>query len=286
MFGEVIRLYRKRRGAETAPITLPCRRTMKRKLSTFALIAALLVGIALGWLGSGIGAKTASIEWGYGGSTLKLDLKKDLDDAAILLTKIFSEPFSRIGAVDWLKEHQRLYPIVDADVSFVDSAILDLSFDGPAAKRLREVSQQRLGPFSYQVDTVRIGFPAGSHHPKNGEANVCESGKYRRQTIRLANIIDGASIDVRASSTYECPPQFTYPDIQLNHEDAKKLFGEGALNKYETALALITTERRVNFAGGQASNKALQPTQEATASHRLAVKQAEYVGPSTPSKSW
>ena len=220
---------------------------------------------------SGIGAKTATIEWEYEGNKLIIDLEKDLEDANVLLAKIFSEPFSKAGAVDWLKRIQGIYPIIDSEVSFVDSAILDLSFDGAAAKRLREVSERRMGPFAYQVDTVQVGFPTGASAPRVEEANVCDSGKYRRQTIRLINMVDGSSIDVRASSIYACPPQLMYPDIQLNHDDAKRLFGDTVFQKYEQAIALIITEDRARFTALPASNKPPQPIPDATASNSLAV---------------
>lgn len=205
---------------------------------TILAVACLLGGIAIGFnIGGDDGLKNTDIRWKYGDSELVIDLEKDLADDKTMLGKIFSENYSRAGAVDWLKTEQSLFTATDPDLADAFEAI---EFEAPLAERLRNLRNSRKGPWSYQVQEVKIGIPDINDQPFNGYANVCESGIFRGEKVELF-LIDRPDkrITVNATGRYSCPEGYNFPDVQLSSYDAKKLFGYNNFSKYERAGAVV-----------------------------------------------
>ena len=203
---------------------------------TFGFVGVFVFGIALGWILDDIGGKAANIGWKFGESELTIDLKKDLSSPDVLLDKIFSEEFSRLGTTELLKLKYNIFPFCDPELV---KKISTLSIDHPVSIELQKLADKRVGPFGYQVDTVLIGVPSSEDQPKQGFANVCETGKYRGRKIQICHRQTDKKIQVTGSGMYICPPELKYPDIQLNIADAKRLFGDIPLRKYEKAIVVI-----------------------------------------------
>lgn len=199
-------------------------------------ISGLSIGFFMGWLLLGLGAKKGAIEWEYGNSKLKIDVEKDLEGPDVLLKKIFSAPFSKDGALGWLKKEHKVFSIGDMDIT---EEIQKLNIENPLSRRLREISEKRKGPWAYQIAEVSIGIPPHKLQPDKGYANVCESGDYLRQKVELTNPKSDKRINVVATGKYSCPPDYEYPDMQLNADDAKELFGGVVFDKTQKAKALI-----------------------------------------------
>ncbi len=199
-------------------------------------VICLLIGIAIGFIFLKSGIKKSDIKWKFGDNELNINLEQDLVDASAMLSKIFSEDFSKKGTIAWLKENQNLYLPTDPDLV---STFTTLKYDHLVSKELRELSIRRVGPWSYQYDTVLIGIPAEEDQPKEGFANVCENGDYFTQRLRILTMDQTLKIEVIATGKYECPAGLKFPDIQLNATDAKKLLGTINFSKYEQGIALI-----------------------------------------------
>lgn len=198
--------------------------------------ASFLTGIVLGWVLSGLGIKQADIKWKFGDNELDINIEQDLINVSAMLSKIFSEDFSKTGATEWLKEEHNLYKPNDPDIV---SELLKLNYNDIVSKELREICHQRKGPWSYQLDTVTIGIPPKEYQPGQHFANVCENGKYFTKKIRIHSLDQLKSIEVIATGRYECPEQLKYPDIQLNSIDAMSLLGTENFSKYEKGIILI-----------------------------------------------
>lgn len=207
---------------------------------TIFTVAALLVGLAIGFNLSGTEAKNTLISWKYGDAELKIDLEKDMADDQTLLGKIFSQQFSAAGATGWLKETQGLFPFNDPALA---KKLETLGFDDPAARELRSLRNRRVGPWAYQASDVKIGIPSRDVQPFSGYANVCESGIFYRKSVEifLPDAPDNR-ITVQASGRYACPEGYNFPDIQLSREDALTLFGYDNFSKYEVAAAVVIQE--------------------------------------------
>lgn len=207
---------------------------------TIFTVAALLVGLAIGFNVSGTEAKNTLISWKYGDAELKIDLEKDMADDQTLLGKIFSQKFSAAGATGWLKDEQGLFPFNDPALA---KKLELLGFDEPAARELRALRNRRAGPWAYQAKDVKIGIPPRDVQPYSGYANVCESGIFYRKSVEIF-LPDAPDkrITVQASGRYACPDGYDFPDIQLSREDALTLFGYDNFSKYETAAAVVIQE--------------------------------------------
>jgi len=202
-------------------------------------ITGLVIGITIGWALLQSGTKQTDIKWKFGNNELNINLDQDLVDAPTFLKKIFSQNFSKDGATSWLKNNQQLYHYTDPEIV---NEFESLEFDILVSEELRKLSRFRKGPWAYQFDTVRIGIPDSIYQPKSGFANVCESGKFLRQNIKIFNMDQSRSIEVTATGKYECPDGFKYPDIQLNAKDAFRLLGSQNFSKYEQGIALIISD--------------------------------------------
>lgn len=206
----------------------------------FACVACLAAGIALGFNWQKGNARQTLIKWKYGDAELEIDLDQDLADDETLLGKIFSRDFSEAGALSWLKQEKKVYHFLDRALT---TEFAKLDYDSDMADELRELRTRRLGPWSYQSDTVKIGIPDFVDQPGSGYCNVCQSKKYRGKTLKLFDLHDPErEITVEASGRYECPPNREAPDVQLNAADAERLLGFRNFNKYEYALALIVSD--------------------------------------------
>lgn len=213
---------------------------MSKTKLIFATVAALLVGLAGGFTLSGTEAKSSVISWKYGDAELKIDLEKDLADDETLLGKIFSREYSAAGAASWLKNKHGLYAYNDPDLA---GKLVDLDYDDPAARELRDLRERRVGPWAYRSQDVKVGIPIREDQPFTGHANVCEAGIFYRQQIELF-LPDrpDRKIILKATGRYSCPEGYGFPDIQLSREDARKLFGYDNFSKYERAAAVVVQE--------------------------------------------
>lgn len=210
---------------------------MKTAGIIFACVACLAAGVALGFNWQQGNARETLIKWKYGDAELEIDLTQDLADDETLLNKIFSRPFSQAGALSWLKEEQRVFHAVDTDLADEFEA---LEYEADMSRELRDLHARRVGPWSYQSDTVKIGIPGDDVGPNQGQCHVCQNKKYRGTTLELYDLHNPLrKIRVIASGTYECPQNLQFPDLQLHPADARELLGFQHFNKYEYAVALI-----------------------------------------------
>ncbi|PHI20453.1 hypothetical protein CEQ90_08305 [Lewinellaceae bacterium SD302] len=206
----------------------------------FVCVACLAAGIALGFNWQQGNARQTLIKWKYGDAELEIDLDQDLADDETLLSKIFSRNFSEAGALNWLKKEENVYHFQDQDLT---DEFAELDYESDMARELRELRNRRIGPWSYQSDTIKIGIPTLADQPPSGHCNVCQSKKYRGKTLKLFDLFNPErEITVEASGRFECPPNRQVPDIQLSAADAERLLGFSSFNKYEYALALIVSD--------------------------------------------
>lgn len=203
----------------------------------FACVACLVAGIALGFNWQQGNARQTLIKWKYGDAELEIDLDQDLADDETLLTKIFSRPFSEAGALSWLKDSKDVFHAADTDLA---DEFESLDYEADMARELRDLHNRRVGPWSYQSDTIRFGVPDISDQPPSGQCWVCQNKKYRGKKLELFDLFNPQrSIEVVATGSYECPPNIKFPDIQLSSADAEMLLGFRNFNQYEKAIALI-----------------------------------------------
>lgn len=202
-------------------------------------VACLLVGIVIGWILTNSLISKTDIKWKFGNSELSINLAQDLIDCPTMLSKMFSEDFSKEGTIGWLKQHQNLYEPTDPDIV---SKFGSLEYDHMVSQRLRDLSIKRKGPWAYQLDTIRIGIPAEADQPPIGCANVCETGNYFTRKLRILNLDQTREIEVKATGKYECPANLKYPDIQLNVKDAQELLGTINFSQYELGIVLILSD--------------------------------------------
>jgi len=194
------------------------------------------IGVLIGWNLERSGTKRSNIKWKFGENELEIDLEQDLLNAPTMLGKIFSEEFSKNGAIGWLKNSYKLFHYTDPDLV---NEFQRLDSEELVSVKLRDLSQRRKGPWSYALDTVLISIPAKEYQPEEGFANVCESGRFLRNKVQVFNLDQNNSITLFASGKYACPDGLKHSDIQLNARDAKKLLGSKNFSKYEKGIALI-----------------------------------------------
>lgn len=212
-----------------------------KKLLTYAIgaIACLAIGTAIGWNLSKGGAKQSHINLKFGNNQLEVKLDQAEIDAESFLGNMFEKDFSKSGVVNWLKSNQKIFHFEDP--LLVDE-IKNLSPDHIVSEHLFKLSTQKQGPWSYQIDTVRISIPEKKYQPRKGTVNVCENGKYRGRQLKIYNMDQSFSLDVHATGKYACPPNYTFPDLQLHAKDAASILGYSNFSKYEEAIVLIVQE--------------------------------------------
>ena len=86
---------------------------------------------------------------------------------------------------------------------------------------------------------INVGISLDSEHrPPEGKANVCQERELRGKKIALTDLRSKQSIEVVATGRYACREFSRYPDLQLNSNDADKLFS-GPLDEYQKAIAVV-----------------------------------------------
>ena len=86
------------------------------KIYIITFIIGLSIGIAIGWGLLESGTKKTSIKWKFGQNELDINLEQDLINSTTFLEKLFSEDFSKNGALAWLKANQKLYHFTDPHI--------------------------------------------------------------------------------------------------------------------------------------------------------------------------
>ena len=170
-----------------------------------------------------------------------------------LLKDIFPQQFSKDGLMGWLAdknifafEDERLVKALNERLcEAIPEQPLDRKIKAaqdcanlPVATRLRELADKKWIPFHYVGVVVNVGVPEREDQPQIGQASVCASSALRDERVELTNSRTGNRIEVQATGRYTCTGFTTYPDIQLNFEDAGKLFSE-PLGKYQEAVAVV-----------------------------------------------
>ena len=205
-------------------------------LYVFGAVACMAIGAAVGWNLSKGGAKQTHVNLKFGDNQLEVKLDQEQIDAPTFLGNMFGTDFSKSGVINWLREQQKIFHFEDPQIV---EAFKTLDPDHPVSEQLFKLSSSKVGPWAYQIDTVKISIPEKAYQPRSGTVNVCENGKYLGRELQLFNLDQSIKINVNATGKYACPPNYKYPDIQLNAKDAKKLLGYGNFSKYEKAVALI-----------------------------------------------
>ncbi len=204
----------------------------------FGALACLAIGAVAGWNLSKGGAKQAFVNLKIGENQLEVKLDQDQIDAQTFLGQMFGETWSKSSVINWLKEKQKIFHFEDTDVV---EEYKSLKSDHPISEKIYELYTLRLGPWAYEADTVRIGFPGGNNPPP-GKANVFDNGKYLGHHLTFYKMNDTNQITVHATGKYWGPSPDKFPDIQLNRNDAKILFGHSNLSKIERALVRIVRD--------------------------------------------
>lgn len=218
----------------------------KVKIRVLAILTILLIVIVLVIV---IQPDEATIEVDVEGKKIKFDAKKDLKDHGAMLTKIFETDFSNSAAKVWLNKYQKMFSLSDNDEftanlqELCDDHADDRCLGNPNVKRLRNLSDNNQPPFHHVFDEVKVGVQDEKRHrPSNGHANACANGPYENKYIVLLNPKKEKIKDAKfyVSGRYRCVKggSKTYPDLQLNKDDAVRLF-ERVINTTVEAEAAI-----------------------------------------------
>ena len=212
-------------------------------------VISIAAGVAITWF-----VKPSAVELTFpGGVAMKMDGSQPIAHSE-LLEDIFSEKFSRDGFVGWLAEKD-IYSIrderlVDAINKRLCESIPEQPFEARiqaaracaeenVATSLRMLVARRQIPFHYVGTLVKVGIPSLEDQPPVGRANVCAESDLLDKEVELTNHRNGRRIEIEASwGRYPCTGYATFPDIQLNFDDAQELF-PGALDEYQEAVAVI-----------------------------------------------
>ena len=189
-----------------------------------------------------------------GGTSITVSAKGSKPNHVDVLEELYANSFGRDGLIGWLSgkdffhfQDQRLVtalserlcePIPDRPVNDKIEAGKKCS-DLPVANGLRDLASLYKVPFHHVGTIINVGISLDSNHrPSEGKANVCEEGELRGKKIALTDMRSKQSIDVVATGRYACREFSIYPDLQLNSNDAGRLFS-GPLDKYQKAIAVV-----------------------------------------------
>jgi len=217
---------------------------------------ALFVGLAVWAINSPVenpSAQEVTIAF-PGGGKIHVRSERETLNFEALMTKLFSEDYSRNGLLGWLRDRKHLYSLETTELAealktkLCDPIPLEPLEERlakaadcaskPAVDALRRLSSERVVPFHYVGLRVRAGIQAASpHRPGKGRVNVCRTGRYVAQRLQIIDPITNRVIEVQAGGTYECTVG-EFPDIQLDPEDANELFGRPA-GRFENAIAVV-----------------------------------------------
>ena len=210
---------------------------------------SLTAGVAITWM-----VKPSAVELTFpGGVQMKMDGSQPIAHNE-LLDKIYSKKFSRDGLMGWLAE-KKIYSFDDERlVTALENSLCSVPFPKKPIKqkadaeeecatkdvaaRLRQLAEQKEVPFHYVGGLVTVGVPRRKDQPRLGTAHVCEEGEFRYKKIQLTNPENSQGITIQTYGKYPCTGYTGAPDIQLNFEDAQKIF-PGPLDRHQTAVAVI-----------------------------------------------
>lgn len=191
----------------------------------------LVLGIFLGIFMWQFGTPDNEIrELSFLGLTAKFGSKESFENHEARSKKIFENDLSKSIAENSLNKNQNMFSLSDDKFASKLQGLCEKSWEecmkNPNVKKLRKLAFKSEGPFVPFFDEVRVGVQDEKpHRPAKGEVNVCESGIYKDKFILLVK--NKKKVNFRARGTYHCPKggRDVYPDIQLNKDDAIKLFG-------------------------------------------------------------
>ncbi|CAB5133400.1 hypothetical protein D3OALGB2SA_3776 [Olavius algarvensis associated proteobacterium Delta 3] len=137
------------------------------------------------------------------------------------------------------RQFHHYYDITQNEV--VD-AINSLDYKHEVARRLRELRDSAAGIFEQRGVDVDVALYS-SDKILDGNAAVCEGSKYRGRDLLLLNPYDQTkTISVFARNSFKCiklsnGAGLEKPLIQINHNDARRLFGDILFSaKHEAVL--------------------------------------------------
>lgn len=193
------------------------------------------------------------------GGALKLNSKKDLKDPDAILNALFANASSRAASIDWLGSKQQIFALDDPKLIEAINSLcpnrnktdsgpkansrqrLAQCLKSPCVQRLKELEKNHHGPFQDVGQDVSIGFPKRQQdRPQAGHANVCRDGDFVGSTLWLTDADGQNGITVVATGRYPCPDS-TYPDVQLNPADARKLFPNRSWLNQEQGEAVVVS---------------------------------------------
>ncbi|MBE2243269.1 MAG: hypothetical protein IAE86_10975 [Burkholderiaceae bacterium] len=189
-----------------------------------------------------------------GGGRIEVRSKREALDHDELMTTLFSKDDSKRGVLGWLRDKQHLYSLENPELAQALSTTLcdpipleplesrlakaEECASKPSAAALRRLSQERAVPFHYVGVRVKAGVQAAKpHRPGAGRVNVCRTGKFVAQRLQIVDPVTSRVIEVQPGGTYECTVA-DHPDIQLDPEDAKRLFGRPPA-QFESVIAVV-----------------------------------------------
>lgn len=233
---------------------------MDNKICWGIFMGGLAVGagiVALFWWGaSGAHEKELAITLPNGGS-MTLKAQENRIGHKELLDQMNCDPNAGPVLKDWMRGRE-FFHVTDSNLpdalknlcapfpgTFDPVESLDewseaarLCAEKEVAKRLREMRDRRDVPFHDWGKPVEVSFPV--EPPPLGQAFTCEKDwDLRGRDLRVRNTDNNKSVDVRAvAGTYRCTPGDGRPDIQLNREDARRIFGSSLPPRHK-ALAII-----------------------------------------------
>ena len=106
------------------------------------------------------------------------------------------------------------------------------------ADGLRRLSASHKVPFHYAGKNVVIGIQGDpAHAPRPDFANACDGSSLSGKRVELTNLSNDNKITVYTTGLYPCSGVGTTPDIQLNPDDAARLF-DGPFRKLQSAVAV------------------------------------------------
>ena len=190
--------------------------------------------------------RNLSIQFPTGGSIeLSAEADGSIDHAAVL-ERIYSREFSRSGMLSWLQSKQ-VYSLDDWNLPDALAELCGASREEREAcveitviEDLRVKMLSHSPPFHYVGEDVEIGVPNQEDQPPMGRAHACAGGPWSGRRIELSSPATGNSVEVVADAgVYTCTGEVRTPELQLNFEDADRLFGGEPLREYGSARAVV-----------------------------------------------
>ena len=226
--------------------------------------AQLVVGLVLGAIAGVVvlraipsDAAGTNVEWQFPGGSLKMDVKKDLNDPEAMFKKLFQTDFSREGTLGLLRG-KKIFSIQDHELveslkaacpnkgSATETPVelqarLEKCLDISVVRELRQLADDHAPPFQYIGKRIDVGIPqADENKPPDGHANVCRNRGLLGKTVQLINPSNRKQIMVEATGSYLCTGLAEFPELQLNERDAAKLFNRATMKK-EVLIAVVVS---------------------------------------------